>query len=42
MEDLYHLLIAHTTRWEPYDLHDLVHASWVGYVVYVNDTYSID
>ena len=29
------IYLAHVTRWEPYDLHDLAHASCVGLALYV-------
>ena len=32
-EDLYGL--AHVIGWEPYDLHDLMHVSWVGSVLFI-------
>ena len=33
------VFVAHVTRWEPYDIHDLVQISSVGSVIYSLDGY---
>ena len=35
MSDLYD--VAHVAEWDPYNWHDLGHASWVGYCMYYAD-----
>ena len=40
IHDLYDL--AHVAGWEPYNLHDLAHLSWVGSVLYTDpDPYDL-